>query len=387
VIELAHIFRIYGQAYLNKFGLKMPTFHLKAFRDIVRCRTRAMGGTTYFCEHCQTHHYSYHSCGNRNCNKCQNGLAEDWLEKSKERLLPVQYFLLTFTLPAELREYSRKMQKLIYSLLLKTAAEALQILAYDPKFVGGRLGILAILHTWRRDLAYHPHVHIVATGGGWDDDKFQWRPAKNNYLVPVKALSLIFRAKFRDALKEQCPDVFSQIHDQVWKKNWVVHSKSVGDGQNVLKYLAQYVFRPAISNNRIIKCSDGNVTFKYKDAKSKTWQFKMMPALNFISSYMQHVLPTGFVKVRYYGLYAHNNRTTLAMLKTLSSPNETVVDQPEQKPKKEKMMTCPTCGKPLLYIRDTRKGEQWINAPPEEPSALNSDFFVALWRMRKSCFS
>ena len=385
-MELAHIFRLYAQAYLEKYGLKMPSFHLRAFRDIMLCRTQAMGGKTFFCDHCQKYHYSYHSCGNRNCNKCQNDLAQQWLENAKQLLLPVSHFLLTFTLPAEFRTFARKMQKLFYSLLLKTAAEALQTLANDPKFVGGKLGILAVLHTWRRDLSYHPHVHMVVPGGGISKNKNLWLPAQNKFLVPVRALSPILRAKFRDALEKENPDIFALIPQTVWRKNWVIHCKPVGNGQAVLKYLAQYIFRPAISNNRILKCEDDRVTFKYQDAKSKTWKIRTLPAMDFISAYLQHALPKGFVKVRYYGFLAHKHRETLAMLRTQLATHEQYQPDIEPEPKK-KIISCPTCGKPLRFVKEIRRGEQWINAPPDPLTITIHTMFEKVLRSQKILFS
>jgi hypothetical protein len=181
-------------------------------------------------------------------------------------LLPVPYFMLTFTLPEGLRDLARRRQKLIYRLLFRASAAATQELAHDPRFVGGQIGMIGVLQTWTRDLAYHPHVHYLVPGGGLSPHGERWLPSRANFLLPVKALSVLFRAKFRDALRRT--DLFEQVPAEVWRQPWVVHCQPVGDGTTALKYLAPYVFRVAISNRRILKLEHGMVTFTYKDGQS-----------------------------------------------------------------------------------------------------------------------
>jgi len=178
--------------------------HKKAMQDIEQCRTERLGGQLYYCHQCQEQRFSYHSCKNRHCPKCQNEQANDWLEKQQSLLLPVTHFLVTFTLPEELRAIARSHQKTIYHLLFRASSQALLQLAQDPRFVGGRLGMVGVLHTWTRQLLYHPHVHYIVTGGGLTDDG-RWRSARPDFLLPVKALSRIFRVKFRDAMKKTAP--------------------------------------------------------------------------------------------------------------------------------------------------------------------------------------
>lgn len=363
--ELSDIFEQYEQAYLQLFGDNIPKSHLKAIYNIINCRKPNMGGIVRFCDNCQKFHYSYHSCGNRNCNKCQYDLTDKWIDKNSQRLLPVNHFLVTFTLPGKLRKYARENQRLFYSLLLKMGAEALQKLADDPKFVGGKLGMMAILHTWARNMAYHPHGHFVVSGGGLFEDEKLWLPANDDYLVNVIALSIIFRAKFRDALKKQAPDVFRLIPSKVWRDDWVVNCKAVGNGQTTIKYLATYVFRPAISNNRILKLKDGNVTFKFEDSNTKQWKTMTLPVLKFMARYLQHVLPKGFVKVRYYGLYSFRQSETVAYLKDMLADSKKLsVKQEINRKQKLKIITCPDCGSILRRIRDVKRGEQWSMAPP-----------------------
>ena len=207
MLEVADIFRLHGPAYREKFGDRMLPSHRRAMQDIETCRTESLGGQVYFCTQCQEQRYSYHSCKNRHCPKCQNEQANDWLQTA-ELLLPTHHFLVTFTLPAELRPLARSHQKTIYNLLFRASSAALLQLAQDPRFVGGRLGMVGVLHTWTRQLLYHPHVHYIVTGGGLTADG-RWRSSRKDFLVPVKALSPIFRAKFRDALKQT--ELFAQV--------------------------------------------------------------------------------------------------------------------------------------------------------------------------------
>ena len=248
----------------------MPQRHRTVMEKIVACRTEELGGEIFLCEPCQEYRYSYHSCQDRHCPKCGNDKADEWLKMQSALLLPVTYFMLTFTLPDTLNAVARSNQAFIYSLFFQTAAAALQKLARDPKFVGGQLGFFGVLQTWARDLAYHPHLHFIVAGG-LSDDGNSWRPAHGKFLVPVLALSKIFRAKFRDALKKK-PELFSQVPPETWKKDWVVDCRPVGSGERAIKYLAPYIFRVAISNRRLLKLENGNVTFQYRNGETK--QFK-----------------------------------------------------------------------------------------------------------------
>lgn len=206
VIELGEIFRQCGPAYRQKYAGRIPSNHLRAMRAIEVCRTAALGGQVFVCSDCQQVQYSYHSCRNRHCPKCQHGNGQAWLEKQQHMLLPAPYFLLTFTLPAPLQELARSHQRQMYNLLFRLSAEAAQQLAQDPRFVGGQIGIVGVLHTWGRNLAYHPHVHYLVPAGALAADGSTWRPARRNFLVPVRALSKIFRAKMREALPKIAPD-------------------------------------------------------------------------------------------------------------------------------------------------------------------------------------
>jgi hypothetical protein len=357
MVELADIFRRYGPDYIKRFGSRMLPSHRRAMHDIIACRTQQLGGHLYCCENSDCEHlvYAYHSCGNRSCPKCGQNKTQRWIEKQHNLLLSTHYFLVTFTLPAELRPIARSNQKVIYNLLFKCSAAALQKLAKDPRFVGGDIGMMGGLHTWQRDMGYHPHVHFIVPGGGLSPDRSQWLPARADFFVPVEALSPIFRAKFRDALKKT--DLFDAVSADVWQKDWVVHCKPVGNGNNALKYLAPYIYRVAITNNRIQKLENAKVSFRFKDSNTDHWQTATVPAPEFIRRFLQHVLPKSFVKIRYYGFLSPNKRNLLAVAKYLLghsgvSQITTTVDQ---------RYICPLCGAKLRWVKSLPKSTR---APP-----------------------
>ena len=350
MLEVAEIFRLHGADYRAKFGDRMLLSHRRAMQDIQRCRTESLGGQVYYCQKCDEQRYSYHSCKNRHCPKCQNDQANQWLAEQQRLLLPVPHFMVTFTLPAEIRPLARSNQKLIYNILFRASAAALQKLAADPRFVGGRLGMLGVLHTWTRQLLYHPHVHYIVTGGGLTQDG-KWKSSGKKFLVDEKPLAIIFRAKLRDELIKA--GLFASVDRSVWKKRWVVDCEHVGTGYQAFKYLAPYIFRVAISNNRILKLEDGRVTFKYKDSATHQIQFCPVTAEEFIRRFLQHVLPPRFIKVRYYGLMSPTNRHLLEKARSLlasgrTKPTAPIAKEPSATPR------CPHCGNQLTLLRTLR---------------------------------
>jgi hypothetical protein len=358
MVEIADIFRRYGPQYRAKYGDKILPSHRQAMGAIERCRTAALGGHVYTCESCGETQYQYHSCRNRHCPKCQNDKAQQWLEKQQDLLLPVPYFLLTVTLPSELRSVARGHQKQVYDLFFRTSAEAIQQLARDSRFVGGQMGMVGVLHTWGRNLSYHPHIHFLIPGGGLAAEEGQaWLPARDNFLLPVKALSRIVRAKFRDVLR-QTP-LFDLVPAPVWRQAWVVHCQPVGSGLPALRYLAPYIFRVAISNNRILKLAEGKVTFRYRASDTGKLRTCTLAAEEFIRRFLQHALPKGFVKVRYYGFLASGCRQRLAGIRQqldnspagqspdLDNGAETELpteDHPTDDPRSSPILLCPSCG-------------------------------------------
>ncbi len=358
-LELGDILRTYGAGYRHKYAEKLLPSHRQAMLAIERCRTSALGGQVYGCTSCHEFQYSYHSCRNRHCPKCQHEQTQAWLDVQRELLLPVSYFMLTFTLPAELRELARCNQKLIYSLLFRASAEATQKLAKDPRYVGGQIGLVGVLHTWTRNLFYHPHVHYLAPGGGLSTNGQTWLPARNHFFLPVKALSKLFRAAFRRGLQDT--PVFEQIPTQVWCKAWVVHCKPVGNGQAALKYLAPYIHRVAISNRRLISIEHhgsmetSQVTFQYRTSDTGQLKRCTLSVENFLHRFLQHILPHGFVKVRYYGFFGATLRPRLVTLqKQMSNRVDTEPDdaQDNSHTEPQQKILCPKCGQPMLFQRE-----------------------------------
>lgn len=356
MVELADIFREYGPAYRDKYGPRMLPSHLAVMRAIEQCRTEVLGGHLYHCADCDESWYSYHSCRNRHCPKCQQDAAQQWLERQQELLLPVPYFMVTFTLPQSLRSLARTEQKTLYNLLFRTAAESLQQLAQDPRFVGGQIGMVGILQTWTRDLRYHPHVHFLVPGGALSPDGQRWLRAKNHFFVHVKPLAKLFRGKMRDGLRKT--GLLSQIPDSVWRQPWVVDCRPVGKGESALKYLAPYVFRVALSNKRILKVEHDQVTFCYQNGETKQQRTCTLSAEAFIHRFLQHVLPRGFVKVRYYGFLAPGNRARLVQIKRLLGMTADPQVEPQTSDQdglqQEKVVACPHCGQPMEVIQSIR---------------------------------
>jgi hypothetical protein len=241
--------------------------------------------------------YAYHACRHRHCPKGHGDQTERWLDQQRAHLLPCPYYLVTFTLPNELRALARRHQQTVYGVLMRCAAAALQALARDPRYRGGQIGCLAVLHTWTRALRYHPHVHLLVPTGGLSIDGTQWiAPKHPAFLGPVEALSVIFRAKGCAALKKA--GLLEQVSPDVWQRPWVVHAQPAGRGPPVLNYVGRYVFRVAISNSRLERIDDGQVTFRYRDHRSQQIRRLTLPAVEFLRRFLQHVLPRGCAKVR-----------------------------------------------------------------------------------------
>ena len=316
MIEIADVFRRFAEDYLSAHGASMPPSHRRAVTDILDCRTAALGGQLWRCDHCSAEVFSYHSCKNRSCPKCHTEQTERWLEARRAEMLPIPYFHITITVPEELRDVLRANQRDGYAMLMKVAAEAIIELARDRRHVGGTVGVLAVLHTWTQQLLYHPHVHCLVTGGGISDDGASWHPARNAFLVPVKALAKLVRGKLRAAFETYRPDLV--LPEAAWSKPWVVHCTAWGEGeQAVLDYLARYVFRVAITNTRIVGVDDQTVTIRYKHRKSNRWRTSRIPGHEFMRRFLQHVLPKGLHKVRYFGLWHPSKREHVARARLL----------------------------------------------------------------------
>lgn len=343
---LAEILRRHWPAYVARHGAKniLPSHHA-AVGAILSCHTPEGGGSLYDCE-CGHQHFAYHGCGHRACPQCGHREAQEWLERQNARLLPVTYHLVTFTVPEQLRAIIRSHQRLLLDILFKESAATMQDVARTK--LRGELGLLGALHTWSRLLAYHPHIHYIVPGVALREDGILVTPKKSDYLLCVKVLSVRMRTRFERALRERDPALFHEIAPSVWRKAWVVHSEPVGRGEHALKYLSRYIYRTAMSSERELAESNDNVTFRYKDSKTRELKTAMLPVLVFIAMFLQHVLPKRFRRVRAYGWQSpaakgkfDRIRSLLDALPTcaaVTAPRETVV------------ICCPKCQKPMRLI-------------------------------------
>ena len=323
MIEVADVFRRFAADYLSAHGASMLPSHRRAIEDILDCRTAALGGQVWRCDACGTEVFSFHSCGNRSCPKCHTAQTQEWLEHRQAEMLPVPYFHITVTVPAELREVLRANQRDGYAALMQASAAAIIELARDPRYVGGTVAVLAVLHTWTQQLNLHPHVHCLVSGGGISEDASTWHPARQNFLLPIKALAKLVRGKFRALLQRKCPDLV--VPDMVWQVPWILHVTAWGNGkQAVLDYLARYVFRIALTNARIVGLDGDTVTIQYKDRKTGHARTCRLSGDEFMRRFLQHVLPRGFHKVRYFGLWhpaqRHNAARVRQMLQLQAPP-------------------------------------------------------------------
>jgi len=355
MLEVADIVRAAGPEVCAQLAV-LPS-QKRALQAILQCRTAALGGQAYGCERCGALHYSYHSCGNRHCPKCQGQQTERWLEQQRARLLPCPYYLLTFTLPAALRPVARSHQKLLYGELLQAAAASIQKLCADPQWMGAQPALVGVLHTWTRAMLYHPHAHFLVSAGGLSADAQHWLAAKNPaFLVPVRSLSVIFRAKIRDRLHSA--QLLDQVPTSVWEQNWVVHAQHAGTGQKVLDYLGRYVCRIAISQSRLESLQEGQVAFHYRDNRTQQLQRVQITAAQFVERFLQHVLPQALAKVRHYGLSSaaaqQRHAAALALLQASSAPAAPL--QPPPLPATpDDLLRCPRCGTGrLIRLRDLR---------------------------------
>jgi hypothetical protein len=295
---------------------------------ILACRTARLGGHVDACDECGYQQISYNSCRNRHCPKCQGSAQATWLEARQADVLPVPYAHVVFTLPQALAPLALQNPKVVYDLLLRTVAHTLQEIAHNPKHLGARLGFLAILHTWGQTLIHHPHVHCVVPAGGLAEDGCTWKPCRPGFFLPVRVLSRLFRGKFLAGLTQafrdgrldlhgrlvpyRRPAVFNRLLHEARGIEWVVYAKPPFDGpKHVLEYLARYTHRVAISNHRLLHVDDATVTFRFKDYRSHRVRSLTLPLGEFVRRFLLHVLPKGFVRIRYYGFLANGTRAQL----------------------------------------------------------------------------
>lgn len=347
MVELAEIIGRHGETYLSRFGARILPSHRRALADIAACRTALLGGRLFACRDCGHQHYAYHSCNNRSCPKCSGARTGRWLAKRETELLPTRYFHLVFTLPEPWREVVRAHQKELLPLLMRAAAQALQSLGADPRYLGGELGLLCVLHTWTRTLVYHPHVHCLVPAGALADDG-TWIPARKNFLVPVRALSRLFRGKFLHGARQLLAQEQRPANNG---QEWVVYCKpTLNRTRKVLAYLGRYVHRVAITNRRILKLENGLLTFRWQESATGASRIMTLPAEEFLRRFLQHVLPKGTHKVRYFGLFSPARRTRLKRLQLLLAERRRKREPADAATTTPAEPACPNCATGTLVL-------------------------------------
>jgi hypothetical protein len=346
-LEVADIFRRFGGEYRRR--RKLPVQQHRVMRAIESCRTAALGGHVDRCNHCDHERISYNSCRNRHCPKCQNGKRAQWVERRRAELLPIEYFHVVFTIPEQLNGVALQNKAAIYKLLFEASARTLQTIAADPKHLGARIGFFSILHTWGQNLLFHPHIHVVATGGGLGLDGATWISCRPGFFLPVRVLSRLFRRLFIQVLRalfdagqlqfhrslQPQREHFHQLLDQLAQIEWVVYAKPpFGGPAQVLEYLGRYTHRIAISNDRLRSMGDSTVTFDWKDYRQKD-QCKArrmtLDADEFMRRFLEHVLPPRFARIRHYGLLSGcNKKRLLPLCRKLLTPPECCLPEPDE---------------------------------------------------------
>jgi ssDNA-binding Zn-finger/Zn-ribbon topoisomerase 1 len=398
-LEVADIFRGYGAAWRKANAGHVSLGQLKVMSAIESCRTAALGGHVARCEKCSHTLIAYNSCRNRHCPKCQGAAAKEWLAEREAELLPVPYFNVVFTLPARIADIAYQNKAVIYDLLFKASAETLTTIAADPEHLGARVGVLSVLHTWGSALTHHPHVHMIVPGGGFSLDGKRWVSCRPGFFLPVRVLSRLFRRLLLDKLVaahragelqffgNHAPltdaQAFAAYLAPMRNSEWVVYSKRpFGGPKQVLRYLARYTHRVAISNKRLIALDDNKVTFKWKDYRTEGRErYKVMTlAINeFIRRFLIHVLPAGFHRIRYYGLLASASRAdNIARARQLLAVPILPIDaikaaSTDANEPQTPQHSCPCCGGRMIIIETFERGCSPKYRPPPPAPAIRID--------------
>ena len=356
MVTLAEILRRHWPAYRAKFGHAIPPAHRAAVRAILSCRTPERGGQLFACA-CGALHYAYHSCGHRACPQCGQGDAKAWAQRQQNKLLPVPYFLVTFTVPEELRETIRAHPHELYAALFAQSAGALADVALSK--LGVELGFTGVLHTWTRQLIHHPHVHYLVPGGGLTPDGLRWkRVADAQFLLPQRALAARFRNQLRQWLEREHPDLLRAIPARAWRIDWVVDVQPVGRGHTALRYLAAYVQKTALSARRLIACDDTTVTFTHPDRASGQTKTLRLSGQEFLRRFLAHVLPTGFQRVRHFGWLSPAAKKRWQRIHALLDW------KPAASPQASAALSwapcCPRCQKPMRLLGTFARSPPWI---------------------------
>ena len=368
-LEVADIIRAAGDGFQRRRWIN--GLHRKVLSAIERCRTAALGGHRDRCSSCGEAAISYNSCRNRHCPKCQAGARDKWLAARETELLPVRYVHVVFTIPRQLADLAFHNKRLLYGLLFRTSADALLEVAANPKRLGAEIGFLSVLHTWGQNLVHHPHVHCVIPAGGLSTDRKAWIHPRYHFFLPVEALSEVFRGKFVDALEDAhrqgklcLPGALKRLEQEkafrafirsLHHKDWVVYAKPpFGGPRYVLNYLARYTHRVAISNHRLVALADGKVTFRWKDyANGAKHRLMTLTSEEFLRRFLQHVLPKGFVRIRFFGYLAARRRGELLPLcQQLLESEQATSEEPSASGHTLAPATwaCPSCGGPMVVI-------------------------------------
>jgi hypothetical protein len=392
-LEVADIIRDYGPAWRRANAGHVNLSQLKVMSAIEACRTEALGGHVAACTKCNHQHIAYNSCKNRHCPKCQGPAARDWMAARTEDLLPVEYFHVVFTLPAEIARIAYWNKKAVYGLLFRASAQTVSTIAADPKRLGARVGMTSVLHTWGSALTHHPHVHMIVPGGGLSKGGNRWVACKPGFFLHVRVLSRLFRrlfiegllalhhagelAFFGDQAGLSDADSFAKYLAPLRKKEWVVYAKPpFGGPEAVLAYLSRYTHRVAISNSRLISADADTVAFKWKDyrIKSGAKQNTMRLSTNeFIRRFLIHVLPDGFHRIRHYGLLASSRRkSNIDKVRALLGAQPPKQDDPQAAETIPLTLRepCPDCGGQMRIIETFRRGQKpQSRAPPKRQAA------------------
>ncbi|MGZ3291880.1 MAG: IS91 family transposase [Xanthobacteraceae bacterium] len=398
-LEVADIFRDHGAAWRRANAGHVSLDQMKVMSAIERCRTGALGGHVARCEDCAHTVIAYNSCRNRHCPKCQGAAAKEWLAEREAELLPVPYFHVVFTLPAPIADIAYQNKTVIYDLLFKAAAEATLTIAADPKRLGARIAITAVLHTWGSALTHHPHLHMIVPGGGLSADGERWIACRPTFFLPVRVLSRLFRRLFLKMLVAAHAAgrlaffgehavladraAFAVFLAPLCTSEWVVYAKKpFGGPQAVLAYLSRYTHRIAISNRRLISADERGVTFKWKDYRIEgpaRYKTMTLPTHEFIRRFLIHVLPRGFHRIRHYGLFANGNRTgnIARARKLLAVPSRTKQPEPSQAAAADepRMLPrpCPCCGGRMIIIETFARGCEPKHRPTPAPAVVRID--------------
>ena len=350
------MFARHWRAYHAKYGPRIPPAHRAAARALLNCRTPALGGHRFACPHCGGEHDRFHSCNHRLCPTCGARDAADWAAGQRARLLPLGHRMITFTIPAELRAVFRANQKVCYAMFFRSCAATLHAVAGERKYVGGRLGMLGVLHTWTRRLGYHPHIHFLVAEGGVDKAGRWRRPKHPRYFLPDKRLSIDLRIRMQERLRAEHPELYKQVPPETWRKAWVCRIGESGSGVAAVHYLAAYVCRTALSPERILADDGRTVTIEYTDSDTKRPCELRLSGEEFIRRLLQHVLPKGFKRVRAYGWLAPAAKKTFLGICAQARHIPAVAPAPVATPPPQ----CPRCRLDMRLLRKLPR----VRGPP-----------------------